>query len=101
MLSRVYSCTVVGLEGVIVEVEVDYTNGLPAGKGLNWKVSIVDLLTLLELDSSREARNKLMTELGSPVEFMSDSAKMNTWLHKEVLKRIAANGSNISKELLD
>lgn len=30
MLSRVYSCAVVGLEGVIVEVEVDYTNGLPA-----------------------------------------------------------------------
>jgi magnesium chelatase family protein len=29
MLSRVYSCAVVGLEGVIVEVEVDYTNGLP------------------------------------------------------------------------
>ncbi|MBV6392348.1 MAG: Competence protein ComM [Anaerolineales bacterium] len=30
MLSRVYSCAVAGLEGVIVEVEVDYTNGLPA-----------------------------------------------------------------------
>ena len=29
MLSRVYSCAVVGLEGVIIEVEVDYTNGLP------------------------------------------------------------------------
>ena len=29
MLARVFSCAVVGLEGVIVEVEVDYTNGLP------------------------------------------------------------------------
>ncbi|HRQ22647.1 MAG TPA: DUF3597 domain-containing protein [Anaerolineales bacterium] len=74
---------------------------LSAGKGLNWKVSIVDLLTLLELDSSREARNELATELGCPAELMSDSAKMNTWLHKEVLKRIAANGGNIPKELLD
>ena len=30
MLARVYSCAVIGLEGVIVEVEVDYSNGLPA-----------------------------------------------------------------------
>ena len=29
MLARVFSCAVIGLEGVIVEVEVDYTNGLP------------------------------------------------------------------------
>jgi hypothetical protein len=32
---------------------------------------------------------------------MGDSAKMNTWLHKEVLRQIAANGGNIPKELLD
>lgn len=74
---------------------------LSAGKDLNWKVSIVDLLKLLDLDSSREARNELATELGCPAELMSDSAKMNTWLHKEVLRRIAANGGNIPKELLD
>src|SRR5215211_4135068 len=30
MLARVYSCAVIGLEGVVVEVEVDYSNGLPA-----------------------------------------------------------------------
>ena len=30
MLARVYSCAVIGLEGVIVEVEVDFSNGLPA-----------------------------------------------------------------------
>jgi magnesium chelatase family protein len=29
MLARIFSCAVVGLEGVIVEVEVDYGNGLP------------------------------------------------------------------------
>jgi len=71
------------------------------GKGLDWKVSIVDLLKLLELDSSFDARKELATELGCPAEFMGDSAKMNTWLHKEVLKQIAANGGNIPKELLD
>lgn len=71
------------------------------GKGLNWKVSIVDLLKLLDIDSSYEARKELATELNCPAEFMGDSAKMNTWLHKEVLRQIAANGGNIPKELLD
>jgi len=71
------------------------------GKDLNWKVSIVDLLKLLDLDSSREAREELAKELGCPADQMSDSARMNTWLHKEVLRQIAANGGNIPKELLD
>lgn len=74
---------------------------LAKGKDLNWKVSIVDLLKLLDLDSSREAREELAKELNCPADQMSDSARMNTWLHKEVLRRIAANGGNIPKELLD
>jgi hypothetical protein len=69
--------------------------------GLNWKTSIVDLLKVLDIDSSREARNDLAKELGCPADLMSDSAKMNTWLHKAVLKKIAANGGNIPKDLLD
>lgn len=68
---------------------------------LDWKVSIVDLLKLLEIDSSFDARKELAAELNCPAELMGDSAKMNTWLHKEVLKRIAANGGNVPKELLD
>jgi hypothetical protein len=71
------------------------------GKKLDWKVSIVDLLKLLDLDSSFEARKELADELGCPADLMGDSAKMNVWLHKEVLKQIAANGGNIPKELLD
>ena len=71
------------------------------GSGLNWKVSIVDLLKLLDIDSSREARNELAKELGAPSEVMSDSARMNTWLHKTVLKKIAENGGNIPQSLLD
>jgi hypothetical protein len=74
---------------------------LSLGKGLDWKVSIVDLLKLLDIDSSREARNELATELGCPSDLMSDSAKMNVWLHKEVLKQIAKNGGNIPANLLD
>ena len=75
--------------------------GLSAGSGLDWKVSIVDLLKLLDIDSSREARNELATELGCPADLMKDSAKMNVWLHKEVLRQIAKNGGNIPANLLD
>lgn len=68
---------------------------------LNWKTSIVDLLKLLDLDSSLTARKELAAELGCPADFMGDSARMNVWLHKTVLKRIADNGGNIPVELLD
>lgn len=68
---------------------------------LNWRTSIVDLLKLLDIDSSFAARKELATELGCPAELMNDSAKMNMWLHKTVLARIAANGGNVPKELLD
>ena len=67
---------------------------------LNWKVSIVDLLKLLGIDSSMTARKELATELGCPSEKMVDSAQMNIWLHKTVLKKLADNGGNIPKELL-
>ncbi len=68
---------------------------------LNWRTSIVDLLKLLDIDSSFAARKELATELGCPADLMGDSAKMNMWLHKTVLARIAANGGNVPKELLD
>ena len=68
---------------------------------LNWRTSIADLLFLLGIENSYEARKELATELGCPPELMKDSAKMNTWLHKKVLQEIAANGGNIPKELLD
>jgi hypothetical protein len=68
---------------------------------LNWKTSIVDLLKLLDIDSSFAARKELATELGCPANLMGDSAQMNMWLHKTVLKKIADNGGNVPKELLD
>lgn len=68
---------------------------------LNWRTSIVDLLKLLDIDSSFAARKELATELGCPAELMGDSAKMNMWLHKTVLARIAANGGNVPQDLLD
>ncbi|MDD4912415.1 MAG: DUF3597 domain-containing protein [Sideroxydans sp.] len=67
---------------------------------LNWKVSIVDLMKLLGLDSSLTARKELAKELSCPTEKMGDSAQMNMWLHKTVLQKLAENGGNIPKELL-
>ena len=68
---------------------------------LNWKTSIVDLLKLLGIDSSLAARKELATELGCPAGKMGDSAQMNMWLHKAVLQKLAENGGNVPKELLD
>ncbi|MBN2691903.1 MAG: DUF3597 domain-containing protein [Burkholderiaceae bacterium] len=67
---------------------------------LNWKVSIVDLMKLLGLDSSLAQRKELATELGCPADKMADSAQMNMWLHKTVLQKLAENGGNVPKELL-
>jgi hypothetical protein len=68
---------------------------------LNWKTSIVDLLKVLGMDSSLHARMDLATELGCPADALADSATMNVWLHKKVLQKLAENGGNIPKELLD
>lgn len=67
---------------------------------LNWKTSIVDLLKLLDIDSSFAARKELAAELECPAETMADSASMNMWLHKTVLAKIAENGGNIPDDLL-
>jgi hypothetical protein len=89
--------TAIAVVDVVAKLE-----GLAASNAqkLNWKVSIVDLLKLLDLDSSFAARRELATELGCPVEKMGDSAQMNMWLHKTVLQKLADNGGNIQKELL-
>lgn len=67
---------------------------------LNWRVSIVDLMKLLGLDSSFGARKQLAVELGCPTDKMADSAQMNMWLHQTVLQKLAANGGNVPTELL-
>lgn len=72
-----------------------------AGQKLNWRTSIVDLLKLLDIDSSLAARKELAKELGCPADQMADSAHMNVWLHKAVLARIAENGGNVPTDLLD
>ena len=68
---------------------------------LNGRTSIVDLLKLLDIDSSLDDRKALAKELGAPESVMDHSSEMNMWLHKEVLQRIAANGGNVPANLLD
>ena len=67
---------------------------------LNWRVSIVDLMKLLDLDSSLENRKALAKELGYAGDG-NDSAAMNIWLHKQVMKELAANGGKVPAELKD
>ena len=67
---------------------------------LNWKTSIVDMLKLLDMDSSFAARRELAIELGCPADKLGDSAQMNIWLHKTVLEKLAQNGGNVPKDLL-
>ena len=65
---------------------------------LDWKHSIVDLMKLLDLDSSLAARTELAKELNYTGD-TSDSAKMNIWLHKQVMQKLAENGGKVPESL--
>lgn len=65
---------------------------------LDWKRSIVDLMKLLDLDSSLAARKELAEELHYTGN-TSDSASMNVWLHKQVMVKLAENGGRVPAEL--
>lgn len=67
---------------------------------LNYKTSIVDLMKLLGLDSSLDNRNALATELGYTGQ-KDGSVEMNLWLHKEVMRQLAANGGKVPASMTD
>jgi hypothetical protein len=67
---------------------------------LNWRTSIVDLLKLLDLDSSLAARKELAQELHYTGD-LGDSGSMNIWLHKQVMNKLAANGGKVPADLKD
>jgi hypothetical protein len=67
---------------------------------LNWRTSIVDLMKLVGMESSLQERKELADELGYTGD-RADSARMNMWLHKEVMRRMAANGGKVPANLLD
>ena len=65
---------------------------------LNWRTSIVDLMKLLQLDSSLAARKELAQELHFTGD-TNDSASMNIWLHRQVMIKLAENGGKVPEEL--
>lgn len=68
------------------------------GQDLNYKTSIVDLMKLLDLDSSLQARKALADELHYTGD-KNDSATMNVWLHKQVVQKLADNGGKVPDDL--
>lgn len=67
---------------------------------LDWKHSIVDLMKLVGMDSSLEERKELAKDLKYTGD-MNDSAAMNMWLHKEVMRRLSENGGKLTPDLVD
>jgi hypothetical protein len=67
---------------------------------LDWKHSIVDLMKLVGMDSSLDARKELAKDLQYTGD-TNDSATMNMWLHKEVMKKLAGHGGTVPPELLN
>ena len=67
---------------------------------LNWRTSIVDLMKALGMESSLAERKELASELGYTGS-TSDSAAMNMWLHKALLKKLAENGGKVPADMLD
>lgn len=70
------------------------------GQNLDWKHSIVDLMKALDLDSDLASRKELAEELHYTGD-KNDSATMNIWLHKALLKKLAENGGKVPAELTD
>ena len=85
------------MERVDIEQVLD---GMPGSNKLNWRTSIVDLMKLVGMESSLQERKELADELGYTGD-KSDSAKMNMWLHKEVMKRMEQNGGKVPANLKD
>ena len=84
-----------------VDIEA-VVSGLAAKKKekLDWRKSIVDLMKVLDLDSSLAARKQLAQELGYKGE-LNGSAEMNIWLHKQVMRKLAENGGKVPAELVN
>ncbi|AMU93455.1 hypothetical protein AOA14_02410 [Sphingopyxis terrae subsp. terrae NBRC 15098] len=87
----------------ISEVDVEAilaTEAAKVAQPLSWRTSIVDLMKLLDIDSSLANRKELAQELGYTGE-LNGSAEMNIWLHKAVMRELAANGGKVPADLTD
>ena len=73
--------------------------GAASTQKLNWRTSIVDLMKLVGMESSLAERRELAGELGYTGD-PTDSATMNVWLHRQVMKKLAENGGKVPASLL-
>jgi 3-oxoacyl-ACP reductase-like protein len=80
------------VEAIIAKIEAE------RGVKYNWRQSIVDLMKLLDLDSSLAARKELAQELGYKGA-LDGSAEMNVWLHKQVMEKLAEGGGKVPESL--
>ncbi|QWW70061.1 DUF3597 domain-containing protein [Rhizobium sp. WYJ-E13] len=71
-----------------------------SGQKLDWRHSIVDLMKALGMDASMAERKELAGELGYTGD-TGDSAKMNIFLHKALMKKLSENGGKVPADLLD
>ncbi len=96
--------TIGGTASSAGQVDVGQTLDSIAQQGghsdLNYKSSLVDLMKVLGMDSSLENRKELATELGY-TGAKDGSAEMNIWLHKEVMRQLAANGGKVPASMTD
>lgn len=84
---------VVDVEAIMTDLEKK------SGHKSNWRVSIVDLMSLLGIPNSLSDRRELAKELGYTGS-TEDTATMNIWLHKQVMQKLAANGGKVPADLL-
>jgi hypothetical protein len=91
--SSTVSAEPVDVEAIMTDLE------RKSGHKSNWRVSIVDLMSLLGIPNSLAERRELAKELGYTGS-TDDTATMNIWLHKQVMQKLAANGGKVPQELL-
>ncbi len=82
----------VDVEAVLTDMASKYNHEV------DWRSSIVDLMAMLHMDNSLAQRKALAQELGYTGD-MNDSAPMNIWLHKEVMRKLAENGGKVPAAL--
>lgn len=99
-LNPTYNAPAEAVQEVDVEATLESISASKGNPDLNWRTSIVDLMKLLDMDSSLGNRKELAQELGYTGD-LDGSAEMNIWLHKEVMRQLAANGGKVPANLLD
>ena len=87
-------------QGVDVEQVLKDRAQAKGNPDLNWRSSIVDLMKLLDLDSSLDNRKALATELGYTGE-KNGSAEMNIWLHRKVMEELERSGGTVPAAMKD